>query len=377
MIQTGERYQRNEGLTSRLADSLQPLLITDVATRPDLRLAIERSAAPFRAFLGVPLLLGQNLLGTLELGALSPETFRENDIPLLQEIAAEASTALNNALRFRNEQNRSAELAGLAQLAQAFSAARDPLTLFSRLIDSILPLMPVEILGFLIYNEYQHALEGRAPFHGLPDQFMEVYRAPITTNSRMEQTMLDQDVVLSENAFDDPQWEVLGLAVLSQSASLRETVLIPLTSSGRLLGYLQASNHADGPRPFSSNEIRLLTIIANQAAPIIENAGLVQQSRQRAQRAEGLRRIASLVGSSANLDEILIFSLQELLHLLQADAAFFLLFDQNKSSLVIHRASLISKERNFQMKWESCRWMIRNFISLSPVNNAHWFCKSG
>jgi PAS domain S-box-containing protein len=343
LVAAAGRYQRNEGLTGRLAESRQPLLITDVAARPDLRLAIERSAAPFRAFLGVPLLLGQNLLGTLELGALSPETFRENDIPLFQGIAAEATAALNNALRFRNELNRSAELAGLAQLAQAFSAARDPLTLFSRLIESILPLMPVEILGFLIYNDYQHALEGRAPFHGLPDQFMDAYRAPITTNSRMEQTMLDQDVILSENAFDDPQWEVLGLAVLSQSASLRETVLIPLTSSGRLLGYLQASNHTDGSRPFSSNEIRLLTIIANQAAPIIENAGLVQQSRQRAQRAEGLRRIASLVGSSANLDEILTFSLQELLHLLQADAAFFLLFDQNKGTLVLHRASLISQ----------------------------------
>ena len=343
VIRADERYQKGQGLTGRLAESRQTLLITDVAARPDLRPAIERSLVPFRAYLGVPLMLGQKLLGTLELGALTPETFQQNDLPILEAIATEASIAVNNALRFRNEQNRSAELAGLAQLAQAFSAARDPLTLFSRLIDSILPLIPVEVLGFLIYNEYQHALEGRAPFHGLPDQFIDVYRVPMTSNSRLEQIMLDQDVLLSENAFDDPQWEELGLAVLSQSASLRETVLIPLTSGGRMLGYLQASNHTDGARPFSNNEVRLLTIIANQAAPIIENAGLVQQSRQRAQRAEGLRRIASLAGSSANLDEILRFSLQELLRLLQADAAFVLLYDQQKGTLIVHRASILAK----------------------------------
>lgn len=343
VFQAEERYLNSQGLTGRLADSRQPLLITDVASRPDLRPAIERAVLPFRAYLGVPLLLDEKLLGTLELGALTPETFQQNDIALLEGIATDASTALNNALRFRNEQNRSAELAGLAQLAQAFSAARDPLTLFSRLIESIMPLMPVEVLGFLIYNEYQHALEGRAPFHGLPDQFMDVYRIPVASSGRLEQIMLDQDVLLSENAFDDPQWEELGLAVLSQSASLRETVLVPLTCGGRMLGYLQASNHSDGSRPFSNNEVRLLTIIATQAAPIIENAGLVQQSRQRAQRAEGLRRIASLAGSSANLDEILRFSLQEMLRLLQADAAFVFLYDPNRGMMVLHRASLFSQ----------------------------------
>ncbi len=337
-----QRYQPNEGMTGRLAETRQPLLVADLSSRRDLRPAADRSETPFRAYLGVPLLLEDQLLGTLELGSLTPDAFSENDIAPLKAVSARAARALNNALLYRNEQNRSAELAGLAQLAQAFSEARDPKTLYDRLTRSILPLVPVEVLGFLIYNENQRALEGQAPFHGLPDQFIDVYRVPVPGNSSIEKTLLDQDVILSENAFEDPWWEELGLAVLSQSASLRETVLVPLKVGGRILGYLQASNHTGSPRPFSNEEVRLLTIIANQAAPIIENAGLVRQSRQRAQRAEGLRRIASLAGSSANMDEILRFTLNELLRLLQADVAFVLLLDEKSGSLVLHQVSVVN-----------------------------------
>ncbi|MEA4910191.1 MAG: GAF domain-containing protein, partial [Anaerolineaceae bacterium] len=134
----------------------------------------------------------------------------------------------------------------------------------------------------------------------------------------------------------DEEWHDLGFAHLAQAASLRETVLVPLSSSGRMLGYLQASNHSGGKHGFSKEEMHLLTIVANQAAPIIENATLVQQTRQRAQRAEALRRIASLASSVANLDEILLYSLKEMAHLLQADSAAAFLVNSSRTTMQLH-----------------------------------------
>ncbi|TLN25652.1 GAF domain-containing protein, partial [bacterium] len=195
----------------------------------------------------------------------------------------------------------------------------------------------------LLYNEVTRTLDGQNPFFGLPPQFIETYyRAEVPPGSAAEQSLLDQDVLITEDAMEDTQWVTLGYDSLAQGASLRDTVLVPLASGGRMLGYLQASNHSDGSAVFTQDELHLLMIIANQTAPIIENATLVQQTRERAQRAEALRRISSLTSSTATLDEILRFSLQELARLLRADFGAAFLLSDDRSELRLHRSSLFN-----------------------------------
>ncbi len=339
-----QRYALGEGYSGFIAERREPLIVGNIDARGDLLPVIDRSEFPIRSFIGVPLVVDNGLVGTLELGSLEVDTYQQDDLNLLNLLAGQAAVALRNAVRFRAEQRRIAELAGLAQLAQSFSSVRDPKSIFVHLVEAIKPLVPVEILGFLIYNESTRMLEGQEPIFGLPAQIVNLYRAPILPGSAAEQTLLNQDVIITEHASESPEWENLGLSFLAQAASLRDTVLIPLTSAGRMLGYLQASNHRDGSTSFTQEELRLLMIVGNQAAPIIENATLMLQSRQRAQRAEGLRRIASLTSSAATLDEILKYSLNELGQLLQAGVGAVFLVDAGRNSLQLHRASFFGVE---------------------------------
>ncbi len=331
------RYSSSDGYSGYLCRERTSLLIGDVDRRFDVR-PVEGRTPGLRAYLGVPLLVGSDLVGTLELGSRTPEAFHEEDLALVRLLSGQAAIALHNALAYRQEKQRSAELSGLSQMAQAFSAVRDPKTLFARLVDSIAPIVRAQILGFLIYNENQRALEAQIPYQGLPDQIVELYRTAVPPGSQVEQILLDQDVLITEDASSDPQWELLGLSFVAQAASLRETVLVPLNSGGRMLGYLQVSNRLEGGS-FTQSDLHLLTIIANQTASIIENAALVQQSRARAQRAESLRRIASLASSAANLDEILQFSVQELARLLRADVGAVFLLDKARTFLQLHQGS--------------------------------------
>lgn len=335
-----ERYRADQGLSGHLYKERTPLLVSDIESRPELRREVESVSTPMRSFIGIPLIVGNEFIGTLELGSMAPGAFREEDLDLVRLLSGQAAIAVHNALLYRMEQHRTAELSGLAQLAQAFSSVRDPGGLFTRLVDSIAPLVDVDIIGFLVYNESHRILEARAPFHGVPDQFVEIYRTQLQSGSLAEKMLLDQDLLITENASEDEKWVQLGMNHLAQAASLRETVLVPLSAGGHMLGYLQASNHRSGPTPFTQAELHLLMIVANQTASIIENATLVQQSRQRAQRAEALRRISSLAGSSASLEEILRFSIQELARLLQADIGAIFLLDQEHGELKLHRPSI-------------------------------------
>jgi PAS domain S-box-containing protein len=108
---------------------------------------------------------------------------------------------------------------------------------------------------------------------------------------------------------------------------------------GGKLGYLQVANKKDGTL-LDRDDIRLLTIICGQAATIIENATLLHQSQERAQRAEALRRIAILTGSVANLDEVLTFSVHELAKLLKADIGMIMLLNENRAELNLHSPSI-------------------------------------
>lgn len=327
------------GYSRRIANERKSLLERDLRAEGSEPLGQSGVEALMHSYLGVPLLAGGELVGTLELASMTPDSFRSEDLKVVEMFSGQAALALHNARLFVAEQQRTAELSGLTQLSQAFGSVRDPKNLFDRLVQSVLPLLQVEILGFLLYNENQRMLEGQAPFHGLPEQFLEMYRVMVPAGSMLENALMEQDVLISENAAEDAQWEALGLGALARGASLRETMLVPLSSGGRMLGYLQASNHAAQGQTFSQDELRLLVIAANQAAPVIDNFTLIQQARLRAQRAEALRRIASLASSAANLDEILKYSLNELARMLQADVAAIFLLDQNNSELCLHAGS--------------------------------------
>ncbi len=58
-------------------------------------------------------------------------------------------------------------------------------------------------------------------------------------------------------------------------------------------------------------------------------------------RSDALRRIASLAASTATLDEVLRFSVQELAHLFQSDLAAIFLVDEQLGELRLHRASVV------------------------------------
>lgn len=340
LLQSPERYQSGQGLNSMVFQQRQPLLVQDIDAQRTLKSAVELSVAPLRSFLGVPLVAGNDGIGVLSLGSMDPDMFGEDDLGLTVLLSGQAAIALHNALLYQTEQKRTAELSGLAQLAQAFSSIRSPTVVFGRLVDSIVPLLSVEILGFLVYDESHHMLVAQMPFHGLPDQIVQLFQANVPLGSAAERIMLDQDILITENAAIDEKWAQLGLEYISQAASLRETVLVPLSSAGHMQGYLQASNHVGGSIPFSQAELHLLMIVANQAASIIENIALIQQSRLRAQRAEALRRVASLASSAATLDEIFKFSLQELARLLHADVAAVFLLNQEHTQFEFHQVSV-------------------------------------
>ena len=327
-------------LTDTLVTHRKPLLIPNTRI-PESSIPALNGNSLVQSYLGLPLLADHEFIGTLEIGHLSPGVLGQQDLDLLQLISSQAAFSVRNAILYSKEQTRSTELSGLANLAQAFGAAQDYANLISRLVESITPLFQVEILGFLLYDESKRTLEGQNPFQGLPAHIVEIYRTTVQPDSAAEKILYERKPLVTRNAATDETWRDLGLQNLAQAASLRESVLMPMISGEHLVGYLQVSNHRQSAIEFSETELQLINTVANQAAGIIQNSFVVENTRQRAMRSDALRRIASLSVSTTPLDEILQVSLQELARLFQSDLAAIFLLDEQGGELRVHASSVI------------------------------------
>ncbi len=324
--------------TDTVADTHKPLFVADVeAARSD---ASGVAFTTIGSYIGLPLMAGSELVGVLEAGQTTSAALVQQDVDLLALVTPQAAVALRNAMLYEQERRRALELSGLANLAQAVSVIREPQDLFTRLVESVAPLFNVEVVGFLLYDENKHTLEGQVPFRGLPPHIVQIYRASITPNSPADALLKARRPILTMNAAEDANWRTLGLTDIAIAASLRDSALVPLVSAREMVGYFQVSHHRGGASQFSETELRLMNIVGDQAAAIIENALLVRQSRERARRSEALRRISSLSSSSATLDEVLKYSVQELVNLFQVDAAAVLRLDETRGELCLQRDSM-------------------------------------
>jgi PAS domain S-box-containing protein len=333
------RFIKGQGYPGYLIAEREALHVNDIDADRTLPLEVDRNEFNYNSYLGMPMLAAGELVGTVELFSLKKGAFSQTDLETLEGVAGHASVAMHNAILYQRQQSRVLELSGLSNLAHAVSAYRDPQDLYTRLVESIEPLLDVVVIGFWIYDEVRHSLEAQIPFMGIPPQFTELFHIDILPNSAGESLLLSQEMVVASNAPQDLQLASLELDTRAQAAGILNTVLAPLSSGGKMLGYLQVADKLDGS-PFDKDDLRLLSIVASQAAITIENATLVHQSQSRAQRAEALRRIASLTRSSATLDEILEFSNKELARLLQAHVGAIFLLEEESGAFCLHKPSL-------------------------------------
>jgi len=305
-----------------------------------------------QSYLGVPLIAGKDLVGSIEAAQLSGAAFTHQDLDLIRLMCTQIAITLQNSLLYEKEERRSVELTGLTNLAQAASSIRDPRELFARLVNSVAPLFDADVVGFLIYDGNKHQLEGQVPFSGLPPHIVEIYRTTITSGGPAESKLNERKPILTLDASQDDNWRLLGLTDIAIAASLRDSALIPLQMGGNMLGYFQVSRHRRGPMAFSDFELRLMDIVANQSAAIIENVLLIQKNHTQTQRLDFLRRMVDITASSSTLDDVLISSVRELASAFQAEVGAALLADETRGHLKLHRDSVLGTGPEVQKAFE-------------------------
>jgi HAMP domain-containing protein len=104
----GRVYRLGEGYTGWIGERRQSLLVLDVDAYQEQQPVVRQIAdgVVMNSYLGVPLLVGQKVVGALELAGARKGAFDERTRQLLETIAPQAAIAIDNAVQVQERERR-------------------------------------------------------------------------------------------------------------------------------------------------------------------------------------------------------------------------------------------------------------------------------
>ncbi len=225
-----------------------------------------------------PLRAGDRVLGILNVAAPSWAAFTPRSLTLLSNVGSQMGIALERARLFDALQDqRIHEQATLLDLSQQLLSRRDLDDLLAFLVNEVRSLLAADACAVLLTGDEPDALYFQAASGWLGDPVAAGYRVPADDSTGSGQVMRTQSTLLLEDLTrqDPPLWTPEWLA----REGFRAAAMVPLVADGRSIGAMVIDMRQ--PRQFSEVEVRLLRLMANQAALAIEKARLHREELQR------------------------------------------------------------------------------------------------
>ena len=225
-----------------------------------------------------PLRAGDRILGILNVAAPSWAAFTPRSLTLLSNVGSQMGIALERARLFDALQDqRIHEQATLLDLSQQLLSRRDLDDLLAFLVTEVRNLLAADACAVLLSGDEPDTLYFQAASGWTSDPVAAGYRVPADDSTGSGQVIRSQSVLLIEDLSrqDPPLWTPEWLA----REGFRAAAIVPLVADGRSIGAMVIDMRQ--PRQFSEVEVRLLRLMANQAALAIEKARLHREELQR------------------------------------------------------------------------------------------------
>jgi len=268
----------------------EPLVhLADISKDVSYRIGNERAKAIVDQFgihtlLTVPLRKEETLLGGFVLYRLEAKPFSDKQISLVQNFAAQAVIAMENA-RLLNELRESLQQqTATADVLKAIAGSGGELArVFETMLENAVRICEASYGNMWLCEGEDFRT---AALHGpLPPTFVEKWRSgtlfspgpevPSVRAAKTRQPVQVADLRADQAYLDGDPLAVSGV----EEADMRTTVAVPMLKENRAVGVIVI--YRKEVRAFSDKQIELLSNFAAQAVIAIENARLLRELRQR------------------------------------------------------------------------------------------------
>ena len=294
-----------ESIVGRIASTKQVAQVADItatqryADRDPLAVAAAEIGG-VRTILGVPVLKENEVKGAIILYRQEVRPFTNKQIELVQNFAAQAVIAIENA-RLLSE---------LRESLQQQTATADVLKVISSSPGDLGPVFDtmlanaVHVCGanFGIMHRYDGGAFCNVAMHNVPPAFAEMRRSnpvirpsPGTGLGRVERTKKVVQILdlKSEQTYRD---RVPATVAMVELAGARTLLLVPMLKDDVLLGTIAI--YRQEVRPFSDKQIELVENFSAQAVIAIENTRLLNELRESLEQQTATSEVLKVISSS-------------------------------------------------------------------------------
>jgi GAF domain-containing protein len=291
------------GGVAALVETRKPVHILDTAAhelyragQPGVRAMVGLGGV--RTSLIVPLLKDDAVLGFISIYRQEVRAYSDKQIALLQNFAAQAVIAMENAGLLTEQREALEQHTATAEVLQVINASPGNLApVFDAMLEKALRLCGA---AFGILSTYDGERIHTAASRGATPTLADFLREPIRPRPGMGLYRLvnGEDTVHVADITDEETYRsgAPGPKALADLGGARAVLLVALRKDGALLGAINIFRQE--VRPFSDKQIALLQNFAAQAVIAMENARLIAEQREALEQQTATAEILQVINAS-------------------------------------------------------------------------------
>ncbi len=362
-----------ESFSGQVAATGCPMTIADCREDPRLRYPEHTTKYGLISYLGLPVRLGDRVLGVLVFNTQAPQNYSKEEVAYLSAFADQAAIAIENARLYEASQKELAERSraeeGLKQSEEhAKRLAQENATMaeIGRIISSTLNIEEV-------YESFAHEVKKLIPFDRIVINSINVERNvvrnlyiageglqdrnisnlyPLEGSGNAEMVRTRASVLIQTEDFRAYQDRFPALVSTFQ-AGFRSILNVPLSAKGQVIGGLLLRSRQ--PNAYTERDVRLAEKIGSQIAGTMANAQLYLENVRlyeaaqreiaerlqaeqalgvRTQHLEAIRGISEEITRELDLRAVLGLILQRTVALVGAASGSIRLWNQERQLLI-------------------------------------------
>jgi PAS domain S-box-containing protein len=282
----GWRLAPGQGIAGWVARHNQHVIVPDAPA--DERYCVEiaeKMGMELRSILSVPLAIKGNAIGALQVVDTAAGRFDAEDLALLEPLAAAAASAVDNARLYEQARQqiaqraqveeslrrRNRELAVLYETSLEINAQLNLSTLLHTIVARAAALTGTHMGGLYLMRPDGETLELVVSYYLPKDYTGVILRLGEGLSGRVAQS--GEALAIG----DYSRWE--GRAAVYTESPFRRVLGVPLKVGGRVIGVINVTDD-ERAGEFSQDEVRLVSLFADQVAIAVENARLYEAAQR-------------------------------------------------------------------------------------------------